>query len=86
MQANFDAHLEGYNHARPHQGRGMHGRIPAQAFPQGLPRTSAKEDHAQKLNPRRPPDPAPAEPPVRQCTPSARSGSVRQLSPLYSLP
>jgi transposase InsO family protein len=36
MQALLDAYLEGYNHRRPHQGRRMNGRTPAQAFKEGL--------------------------------------------------
>jgi hypothetical protein len=44
MQAVLDVYLDGYNHRRPHQGRGMHGRTPAQAFIEALPPTSAKED------------------------------------------
>ena len=46
MQAVLDADLDGYNHRRPHQGRGMDGRTPVQAFTEGLPRTPAKEAHA----------------------------------------
>jgi transposase InsO family protein len=40
----MQAVLDGYNQRRPHQGRGMHGRTPAQAFKDGLPATPAKED------------------------------------------
>jgi transposase InsO family protein len=32
MQAVLDDYLVGYNSTRPHQGRGMHGRTPLQAF------------------------------------------------------
>jgi hypothetical protein len=46
MQAVLNAYLDGYNHRRPHQGRGMAGLTFAQAFIEGLPRTPAKEDHA----------------------------------------
>jgi transposase InsO family protein len=46
MQVSLDGYLEAYNTNRPHQGRGMHGRTPSQAFIEGLPRTSAKEGHA----------------------------------------
>jgi hypothetical protein len=38
MQAVLDTYLDGYNRRRPHQGRGMKGRTPAQAFKQGLPK------------------------------------------------
>jgi transposase InsO family protein/transposase-like protein len=44
MQAVLDTYLDGYNQRRPHQGRGMHGRTPTQAFKDGLPATPAKED------------------------------------------
>ena len=46
MQAVLDRYLDGYNQRRPHQGRGMAGRTPAQAFTDGLPPASAKENHA----------------------------------------
>ena len=53
MQAVLDTYLHGYNHTRPHQGRGMHGRTPHQAFIDGLPRTPAKENHAKTPNPKK---------------------------------
>jgi transposase InsO family protein len=37
MQAVLDDYIDGYNQRRPHQGRGMNGRPPAQAFRDGLP-------------------------------------------------
>ena len=37
MQAALDAFLLRYNRERPHQGRGMNGRTPLQAFLDGLP-------------------------------------------------
>lgn len=37
MQAVLDEYLVSYNTKRPHQGRGMKGRTPAQAFREGLP-------------------------------------------------
>jgi len=37
MQVVLDDYLVGYNTRRPHQGRGMNGRTPLQAFTQGLP-------------------------------------------------
>ena len=37
MQAVLDRYLVHYNAERPHQGRGMNGRTPAQAFRDGLP-------------------------------------------------
>jgi transposase InsO family protein len=52
MQAVLDVYLDGYNHTRPHQGRGMHGRTPAQAFMDGLPRTLPKENTAKTPNPK----------------------------------
>src|SRR5262249_24439313 len=36
MQAVLDTYLEGYNQRRPHHGRGMNGRTPAQAFTDGI--------------------------------------------------
>jgi transposase InsO family protein len=50
MQAVLDTYLDGYNQRRPHQGRGMHGRTPTQAFKDGLPATPAKEDTTQTPN------------------------------------
>lgn len=44
MQVVLDEDLIGYNTRRPHQGRGMNGRIPIQAFTQGFlnaPKTEA---------------------------------------------
>jgi transposase InsO family protein len=52
MQVSLDGYLEAYNTKRPHQGRGMHGRTPGQAFIEGLPRTSAKEGHANASAPK----------------------------------
>ena len=40
MQADLEAFLKTYNDNRPHQGRGMNGRPPAQAFTDGLPETT----------------------------------------------
>ncbi len=37
MQTALDAFLLRYNRERPHQGRGMNGRTPLQAFIEGLP-------------------------------------------------
>jgi len=39
MQADLDAFLKTYNHARPHQGRGMNGRTPIRAFRDGVPKS-----------------------------------------------
>ncbi|MGE4296544.1 MAG: IS481 family transposase [Desulfovibrionaceae bacterium] len=39
MQKDLDSYLHGYNHDRTHQGRGMNGRTPHQAFMDGLPKT-----------------------------------------------
>lgn len=46
MQAVLDTWFEGYNQRRPHQGRGMNGRTPAQAFKDGLPNPPAKKEIA----------------------------------------
>jgi hypothetical protein len=35
MQGDLDAYLKTYNQTRPHQGRGMKGRTPNQAFLDG---------------------------------------------------
>ena len=37
MQVALDKYLVTYNRKRPHQGRGMHGHTPWQAFRDGLP-------------------------------------------------
>jgi transposase InsO family protein len=47
MQADLDAYLVIYNTKRPHQGRGMNGMTPLQAFKKGLklrPKTKPKEE------------------------------------------
>jgi hypothetical protein len=51
MQAVLDAYLDGYNHRRPHQGRGMAGPTPAQAFIEGLPPSSARGGARQDTHP-----------------------------------
>lgn len=38
MQTDLDAYLRHYNEKRPHQGRLMNGRTPAQMFKRGLPK------------------------------------------------
>jgi transposase InsO family protein len=38
MQTDLDAYLVEYNTQRPHQGRGMDGRIPLAAFKAGIPK------------------------------------------------
>lgn len=49
MQKNLDAYPHRYNHERSHQGRGMDGRAPYQAFIAGLPK---KEKTEKKATPR----------------------------------
>ena len=45
MQTDLDAYLVTYNTKRPHQGRGMNGRTPADVFVRCLPKTKKpKED------------------------------------------
>lgn len=39
MQAVLDEYMIAYNRQRPHQGRGMNGRTPIQAFLEGIPTT-----------------------------------------------
>lgn len=46
MQEALDGYLRRYNHERPHQGRGMNGRTPYQAFVDGLPAPANQEDAA----------------------------------------
>lgn len=43
MQKDLDGYLHRYNHERTHQGRGMTGRTPFQAFLEGLPKDEAKK-------------------------------------------
>jgi len=38
MQEDLFTYLHHYNNERPHQGRGMNGRTPYQAFIDGLPK------------------------------------------------
>jgi len=47
MQAVLDDYLVGYNHRRPHQGRGMNGRTPATAFVEGLPKPQQQKEEKQ---------------------------------------
>ncbi len=42
MQTVLDDYLAHYNQKRPHQGRGMNGRTPAQAFTDGIPKPATK--------------------------------------------
>jgi transposase InsO family protein len=44
MQTALDAYLVAYNNDRPHQGRGMNGRTPAQAFVEGLPANAYQQE------------------------------------------
>ena len=45
MQTDLDAYLVTYNTQKPHQGRGMNGRTPANVFARCLPKTTKpKED------------------------------------------
>jgi transposase InsO family protein len=46
MQGDLDQYLHTYNYDRAHQGRNMNGRTPYQAFVEGIPSTSLKEDLA----------------------------------------
>ena len=49
MQSDLDACLVTYNTKRPHQGRGMNGRTPADIFARCLPKTKKpKEDQIEK--------------------------------------
>jgi transposase InsO family protein len=46
IQLDFDTYIQTYNHDRAHQGRNMNGRTPYQAFVEGIPTTSQKEEQA----------------------------------------
>ena len=50
MQVALDGYLKSYNESRPHQGRGMKGRTPLQAFKAGikLPRTQKEATTTEK--------------------------------------
>lgn len=48
MQKDLDGYLEHYNRKRPHQGRGMNGRTPLEAFLAGRPKQAPEP--AQKTN------------------------------------
>jgi transposase InsO family protein len=43
MQVVLDSYMVSYNQRRPHQGRGMNGRTPAQAFVEGLPSRASQQ-------------------------------------------
>ncbi len=51
MQTVLDDYMTVYNRKRPHQGRGMNGRTPGQAFKDGLPATNKPSTIKQKENP-----------------------------------
>ena len=49
MQNDLNAYLVGYNTERPHQGRGMQGKTPADVFVRWLPKPKTpKEDKMKK--------------------------------------
>jgi transposase InsO family protein len=52
MQAVLDEYLVAYNTRRPHQGRGMNGRTPIQAFIEGLPKPANVEVTARPKQPK----------------------------------
>ncbi len=52
MQTVLDDYMTVYNRKRPHQGRGMNGRTPGQAFKDGLPATNKPSTIKQKENPK----------------------------------
>jgi len=51
MQAALDTYLLHYNTKRPHQGRGMNGRTPLQAFKNGIPKPIQKEETSTPTKP-----------------------------------
>jgi len=77
MQTSLDAYLKSYNENRPHQGRGMKGRTPLQAFRAGIKLSKAKKEEPRTDAPNdtqpRPPDPA------------YGCGTVRGIPSLYIL-
>ena len=58
MQRVLDDYLVGYNHQRPHQGRGMNGRTPAQAFKDGLAKPAKPRRRRPDAKPPEPPEPS----------------------------
>ena len=48
MQKDLDAFLVGYNTERPHQGRGMKGRTPADVFVRCLPKPKTPKEEKMK--------------------------------------
>ena len=49
MQKDLDVYLLTYNTKRPHQGRGMYGKTPADVFTRCLPKMKkSKEDKMKK--------------------------------------
>ena len=52
MQAVLDDYMAVYNRKRPHQGRGMNGRTPWQAFQDGLPATNKSTRIKQEEKPK----------------------------------
>lgn len=49
MQVDLDIYLVQYNTKRPHQGRGMDGRVPYQVFKEGLPKKTKKKVAAEPV-------------------------------------
>ena len=54
MQSDLDAYLVTYNTKRPHQGRGMNGRTPADVFARCLPKTKGGQSGKSRLEYHRP--------------------------------
>ncbi len=52
MQTVLDDYMTVYNRKRPHQGRGINGRTPGQAFKDGLPATNKPSTIKQTENPK----------------------------------
>jgi len=49
MQSDLDVYFQHYNAKRPHQGRGMKGRTPYEAFKSGLPKKPAAKSATQPV-------------------------------------
>ena len=78
MQAALDAWLLRYNRERPHQGCGMNGRTPLQAFVDGLPvRPGTRLETG--------PNPSPLNSTIPRGAATVRSTPVLYIPSLYKL-
>jgi hypothetical protein len=75
MQTVLDSYLDGYNHRRPYQGRGVNGRTPVVAFVDGLPKPNQQKQEKR-------PDRKASQ--ISRLTPPAHRGTVSRLPSLYN--